>query len=335
MLASRLFTPGLLRTAAGTTRTATTRMPAAVGATVASTKQSRALSTNKPIDELILDDHREIFALWRDFQSSLSASSSSSHNQSSPGTSHQQLAAHHGAAGASAANKPKGKAGSSTSPQSSTLSYGGGPQFTTGEENTRPVDTEFAARKIQGTNDKNDGDGAEGASMKSVHERTKIANSLFRAIVIHSVAEEVVVYPELRAIRGDSVVDQLLADQQQVENELFELDNMPVTHPDFVPRLTKIMHALELHTADEEKVEMPELRARLNDEWLVSLGTRFQAIKQLVPTRPHPSAPTQPTLEALVGMMTAPLDYLRDRLGGREFVKPSSEAIKEETKVRG
>jgi hypothetical protein len=37
-------------------------------------------------------------------------------------------------------------------------------------------------------------------------------------------------------------------------------------------------------------------------------------MKGLVPTHPHPAAPDQPPLEAIVGMIQAPIDKLYDRV---------------------
>ncbi|KNE60564.1 hypothetical protein AMAG_05942 [Allomyces macrogynus ATCC 38327] len=157
------------------------------------------------------------------------------------------------------------------------------------------------------------------AAGADIPERRRIANELIREVAVHSVAEELVVYPEIRVLMGDAVVDKLIGDQLEVKRAAYELDKMDVTDPEFTPRLHRIMADLETHMTEEESDELPMLRDRVARDRLVEIGKQFDGIKAMVPTRPHPDAPTQPGLEALVGMMTAPLDKMRDM--AREFAE--------------
>ncbi|KAI9183629.1 hypothetical protein H9P43_004547 [Blastocladiella emersonii ATCC 22665] len=245
--------------------------------TISATMAARAGGTpGQPIDELIKQDHHEIFSLWSQFKQTLPSSDTTARGV---------------------------RAGSS---EASTLSYGGNaePAITTGA-------TESSSGPMQGDMDADSG---------MLAHRARIANSLLRAIAVHSVAEELTVYREIGEVRGADVMQQLLADQQQVKEECYELDRMAVTDPDYVPRLRKIIKELEVHTAAEEQHELPELRARLNDARLVEIGDMFQAVKNKVPTHAHPAAPTKSgTLEAVVGMLVTPMDKLRDM--GREFAE--------------
>lgn len=45
---------------------------------------------------------------------------------------------------------------------------------------------------------------------------------------------------------------------------------------------------------------------------LVEAGKKFERTKMFAPTRAHPSAPNKPPFETVVGLITAPLDKLRD-----------------------
>jgi hypothetical protein len=45
---------------------------------------------------------------------------------------------------------------------------------------------------------------------------------------------------------------------------------------------------------------------------IYSLGDKFERMKMFVPTRAHPSAPNKPPFETLVGLLTMPVDKLRD-----------------------
>lgn len=145
-------------------------------------------------------------------------------------------------------------------------------------------------------------------------ERQNIANELIREIAIHSISEEVTLYPALEkiAISGKVLADHLRAEHQIVKEGLYELDKMSVKDVGYNEKLEKVMQELEHHMREEEEEDLRELASKVSEGDLKKLGRKFDGAKKVVPTRPHPSAPVQPSLEVLAGVLTAPIDKMRD-----------------------
>ncbi|KAI9142058.1 HHE domain-containing protein [Paraphysoderma sedebokerense] len=148
----------------------------------------------------------------------------------------------------------------------------------------------------------------------SLEERQMIVNEIIREVAIHSVAEEVILYPAFESanLDGNVVADHLRKEHQIVKEDLYKLDSMKVGDPGYDEHLQKIMNELEHHMKEEEEQDLRELRARVGEDELIRLGQKFDGTKKIVPTRPHPSAPDRPPLETLAGILTAPIDKMRD-----------------------
>jgi hypothetical protein len=65
---------------------------------------------------------------------------------------------------------------------------------------------------------------------------------------------------------------------------------------------------------EEEEHDLVKLEDSLSVTESKELSHRFERTKMLTPTRSHPSAPNKPPFETVVGLMTAPIDRLRDLL---------------------
>ena len=63
---------------------------------------------------------------------------------------------------------------------------------------------------------------------------------------------------------------------------------------------------------EEEEEDLPALEKGLGDERSEELARSFGRTKMFVPTRSHPSAPDKPPFETVVGLLTAPLDKIKD-----------------------
>jgi hypothetical protein len=72
------------------------------------------------------------------------------------------------------------------------------------------------------------------------------------------------------------------------------------------------MTDLSKHIKDEEEQDLPALDQKLNAEDSASMATSFGRTKAFVPSRSHPSAPSKPPFETVVGLMAAPIDHLAD-----------------------
>jgi hemerythrin superfamily protein len=150
-------------------------------------------------------------------------------------------------------------------------------------------------------------------------ERRRVADDVTIELVRHSVAEEMHLYPAVRAHvpDGDAIADKELADHAEVERTLKELENADTEDPHFAALTQHLIDEVTRHVQDEENNLFPSLAAHCSPEDLLDLGEQVQSAKQSAPTRPHPSAPDTPPLNKLLAPGAGLVDRIRDRLSGR------------------
>jgi len=145
-------------------------------------------------------------------------------------------------------------------------------------------------------------------------EKTRWANQFVWELARHSVGEELVMYPRMREVLkdGDAIVDKDLKEHQEVKEQLFKFQSLNARDRSFEPLLRTIWTDLSKHMKEEEEKDLVQLEQALSPEDSAALAKSFQRTKKFVPTRSHPSAPNQPPFETVVGLLTAPIDKLRD-----------------------
>src|SRR5687768_2535968 len=120
-----------------------------------------------------------------------------------------------------------------------------------------------------------------GASTEEAKKRRKtLAEQVTIELVRHSVAEEVLVYPQV---------------EDKVSKEEAE-------------------HAREEHAEAEETLAMLE---KLDEDELRKLGARVEAFKKVAPTRPHPGVPNEALPRTAAGPAASLIDRMRDLATGR------------------
>ncbi|KAG0264607.1 hypothetical protein BGZ95_003551 [Linnemannia exigua] len=149
---------------------------------------------------------------------------------------------------------------------------------------------------------------------KDEDEKTRWANQFTWELARHSVGEELVMYPQMRKSieDGDALVEKDLREHQEVKEQLFKFQSMKATEPDFEPLLKAIWKNLAQHIKEEEEIDLVKLEQVLSNEESFGLAKKFHLTKKFVPTRSHPSAPNHPPFETVVGLLTAPMDKIRD-----------------------
>nr|KAK2737366.1 hypothetical protein FQN57_007544 [Myotisia sp. PD_48] len=130
----------------------------------------------------------------------------------------------------------------------------------------------------------------------------------------YTVAEELVVYPALEnhMDHGQVIADKDRNQNQEIKNLLYDFQSMRGGDSRFRPTLDAIMDNLNLHIEQEEDEDLPSLEAVIDDSESEALSNRFERTKVLMPTRAHPSAPTQPFFESAVSLMESPIDKVAD-----------------------
>lgn len=143
--------------------------------------------------------------------------------------------------------------------------------------------------------------------------RSDVFCQLVTELVQHEVAEEMVVYPEVRAASGgEEAVEPRLREQAEAERMLAQMQSLDPTTPEFTAALTDLSIAVINHAEAEERGVFPMLRHSGDPHALFELGARYEKAKQSAPTHPHPHAPDTPPANKVLGPVTALFDRARD-----------------------
>lgn len=140
-------------------------------------------------------------------------------------------------------------------------------------------------------------------------------NQLVYEIACHSVAEEIVLYPIIRdqLPNGKELFYTSMAEHKEVKDHLYKAQNLDAFSENFRVEVKLVMDSLIKHIEKEENDILPLIDLNISMEKRIELGNMFARRKLIVPTRPHPDAPIEPTtVESLIAMLTAPLDKFKD-----------------------
>jgi len=148
----------------------------------------------------------------------------------------------------------------------------------------------------------------------NVKEKQGIAHNIIKLLSIHSVCEEAALYPWMRKNlpNGDADVDHAIAEHQEIKEDLYKLDQMTIDQPGYDAQLMRALKDTQHHVKEEEKDLLPQIKQKSSPQELEQMRTDFLRAKMMAPSRPHPSAPTQPPANKVVAGMTMPVDAVRD-----------------------
>lgn len=149
--------------------------------------------------------------------------------------------------------------------------------------------------------------------------RRTLADEVIVDLVQHSVAEEMYVYPAMRAhlAGGDALADREVAEHARTEQILKQLEGLEPAHPKFDELMSQLIAEVNHHIAEEENDALPALRSAVSNDTMVGLADKFRTAKKLGPTRPHPQAPDTPPGNKLAGPPLGLIDRVRDAMSGR------------------
>jgi hemerythrin superfamily protein len=99
-------------------------------------------------------------------------------------------------------------------------------------------------------------------------------------LVRHELAEELVVYPELRGLPGgDALTRALLHDQTDIERQLTEMEQTIGRSGSFDDPCHRLAASVESHLADEQLTLIPRLQHELTDRQRIGLGRRYASVQ--------------------------------------------------------
>ncbi|HZB19265.1 MAG TPA: hemerythrin domain-containing protein [Blastococcus sp.] len=151
-------------------------------------------------------------------------------------------------------------------------------------------------------------DGTTGSAQQEV------LNRIDRLVFSHAFAEETVLWPVLRRVLpdGDALTLQVEKEHQEVNELVSALEAGGPDDPRRPARLARLVEVLREDVRDEEDVLFPRLQEAVPADELRRLGRRWEIMRRISPTRPHPTVSRRPPGNALSGLPLSILDRTRD-----------------------
>jgi hypothetical protein len=157
-----------------------------------------------------------------------------------------------------------------------------------------------------------------GASTEDAKSRRKsVTEQVTIELVRHSVAEEVLVYPQVEDKVSAEEAEHARKEHSQAEETLHRLEKLDADDPAFDDELATLMAEIRHHIADEEGEMFAHMRQIIEGDELRKLGARVEAFKKVAPTRPHPHVPNEPLPRMAAGPAASLFDRMRDLATGR------------------
>ena len=135
-----------------------------------------------------------------------------------------------------------------------------------------------------------------------------------RLVFSHAFAEESVLWPVVRRVLpdGEELTLRIESEHQEVNELVSELETLGHDDPRRAQRLSRLVEVLREDVRDEEDVLLPRLQERLDAHELRALGRRWELVRRISPTRPHPTVSRRPPGNVLSALPLSALDRSRD-----------------------
>ena len=157
-----------------------------------------------------------------------------------------------------------------------------------------------------------------GASTDELKSRRKaVAEQATIELVRHSVAEEVLVYPQVEDKVSAEEAERAKQEHAEAEQTLQRLDGLDPSDPSFDEELATLTGEIREHIAEEEGEMFAHMRQVIDADELRKLGARVEAFKKVAPTHPHPNVPNEPLPRMAAGPAASLFDRMRDLATGR------------------
>ena len=157
-----------------------------------------------------------------------------------------------------------------------------------------------------------------GAATDEAKSRRKdVTDQVTIELVRHSVAEEVIVYPQVEKKVSAEEVEHAREEHAEAEETLARLEKLDPDDPAFDDELATLMGEIRHHIEDEEGQMFAHMRQVIDEDELRKLGARVEAFKKVAPTRPHPNVPNEALPRMAAGPAASLFDRMRDLATGR------------------
>ena len=136
-------------------------------------------------------------------------------------------------------------------------------------------------------------------------------------LVRHSVAEEVLVYPQVESKVSAEEAEHARKEHAEAEETLHRMEKLDPDDAAFDAELDTLIREIREHVAEEEGEMFAHMRQVMDPGELRSLGGRVEAFKKVAPTRPHPNVPNTAIARTAAGPAASLFDRMRDLASGR------------------
>ena len=157
-----------------------------------------------------------------------------------------------------------------------------------------------------------------GASTDEAKARRKeLVEQVTIEIARHSVAEEVLVYPQVASKISEDEAKHAREEHAEAEETLAKLEKLQPDDPSFDAEVEELMREIRHHIAEEEGEMFAHMRQTFSEDDLRKMGSRVEAFKKVAPTRPHPNVPNEALPRLAAGPVASLLDRFRDLASDR------------------
>src|SRR4051795_5700521 len=132
------------------------------------------------------------------------------------------------------------------------------------------------------------------ATEEATARRKEVTEQVTIELVRHSVAEEVLVYPQVDAKVSAEEAERARKEHAEAEETLQRLEKLDADDPAFDDELATLMREIREHIAEEEGQMFAPMRRVIDEDDLRTFGASVEAFKKVAPTRPHPNVPNSP-----------------------------------------
>jgi len=155
------------------------------------------------------------------------------------------------------------------------------------------------------------------ATDEAKSRRKELSEQVTIELVRHSVAEEVLVYPEVDKKVSAEQAEHARAEHAEAEETLHRIEKLDADDPAFDAELATLIKEIRHHIEDEEGEMFTHMQQAIEPDELRKLGDRVEAFKKVAPTRPHPNVPNEALPRMAAGPAASLFDRMRDLATGR------------------
>src|SRR3712207_9105216 len=116
--------------------------------------------------------------------------------------------------------------------------------------------------------------------------RKELTEQVTIKLVRHSVAEEVLVYPEVEEKVSAEEAEHAREEHAEAEETLQRLEKLDADDPSFDDELATLMKEIRHHIEEEEGEMFAHMREVIDADELRRLREQVEAFKKVAPTRP-------------------------------------------------